>query len=522
MAERKVLLVAAELAPLVSVGGVAEYLLGLGAALKARGCDVRVAIPAYGYLRAVEGVRRIAERVVVRLGVGASDITDVYETAVACPGQGGLALPVYLLGNHKHIASCRSSADVYGDWPNHEPWIAFSRAVVDFFGAPKASWVPDVIHCHDAHSALIATYLKQLRGTNPDAPLAGARTLLTIHNLLAQGLGDLGIVAYVGHNPLEQVMGDLGIVAYAGLPLSLAGVDCFEFWGRANVLKAGLVSADAVNAVSRTYAEEICSGPELGFGLEGVLLRLRKEGKLHGIVNGIDESRWRLTGLAYDGSDSVDTVLRARKDARKPLFAEWKWKDDGAPVLSFRSRWDNQKGAGLLAEGMPDILEFARCIVVAWAMQGVSSILQKAWSDLNALAAKRPDRLIVNPSQVASVDGTGLHYTVSDFFLMPSRYEPCGLAQMECQRYGAIPIVRKTGGLADTISEVETSRFPSPNGFLFEDYGTARDMVGATRRAFGAFRDKAALKRLIQNALLQRNGWNTRIEQYEALYAQQP
>ncbi len=496
MTTRKVLLVEAEMSPLAPVGGVAEYVLGLASALRAKAHDVRVAIPAYGYLLSKDGVNRIAERVVVELGLGASDITEVYETAVECPGRPGLTLPVYLLGNHKHFALCRSPEDVYS-WPNHEPWIAFCRAVIDFFGDPKSAWTPEVIHCHDAHASLVPTYIKH--GRNVDS-LSSARSVLTIHNLLAQGVGEPGLVAY------------------AGLPWSLFSVDCFEYYGQANSLKAGLVCADVSNAVSRTYAEEICSGPDFGFGLEGVLNGLHLAGKLHGIVNGIDENRWRMPGLKYDGKDSLDTILEARKAARIPLYRDWKWKDDGAPVLSFRSRWDEQKGARILAEGMDEILEFARCIIVAWGMAGGKSELQRAWEDLNKLAKKHPDRLLINPSQVIGVDKTALHYTVSDLFLMPSRYEPCGLAQMECQRYGVIPIVRKTGGLADTVSEMKTDRFPSPNGFLFEEFLTAREMVAATRRAVSAFQDKAALKRLVQNALLQKNSWDTRVKQYEDLY----
>jgi len=496
MTTRKILLVAAEVSPLVPVGGIAEYVLGLASALRAKGHDVRAVIPAYGYLRSKDGVNRIAERVVVELGVGASDITDAYETAVECPGRPGLTLPVYLLSDHKHFTSCRSRDDVYG-WPNHEPWIAFCRAVIDFFGAAKAPWRPDVLHCHDAQAALVSTYVKHGRNVGS---LSSARAVLTIHNLLAQGVGEPGLVAY------------------AGLPWSLFSVDCFEYYGQANFLKAGLVCANAVNAVSRTYAEEICSGPDLGFGLEGLLNGLRLAGKLHGIANGIDDNRWRMPGLKYDGSDSVDGILRARKDARKALYSDWKWKDDGAPVLSFRARWDEQKGVRILAENMLDMIGFARCIISTGEVPGSTAELRDAWAALTKLAKAHPDRLVLNPPQLDPVEATALHYSISDFLLMPSRYEPCGLAQMECQRYGVIPIVRKTGGLADTVSELKTDRFPSPNGFLFEEFLTAREMIAASRRAVSAFQDKAAFKRLVQNALLQKNSWDTRVKQYEDLY----
>jgi starch synthase len=309
-------------------------------------------------------------------------------------------------------------------------------------------------------------------------------------------------------------------VAFAGLPESLFSVDRFEYYGQANCMKAGLVSADVCNAVSRTYAEEICQSSDFGFGLEGVLLGLRRAGRLYGIVNGIDEDRWRMAGLKYDGSDSVEEILRTRKDARKPLFADWKWKNDSVPVTSFRGRWDKQKNARLLAECATEMICSAKCIVVTWGNFEATPELREAWKRLNDLAKERPDRLVINPSQLKDVDATALHYTVSDFLLMPSRYEPCGLAQMECQRYGVIPIVRKTGGLADTVSESETGRLPSPNGFLFDDPDEQYDMLDAVRRAVRVFKDKSSLERMIMNALLQKNSWETRIAQYEALYGE--
>jgi len=497
MKKRKVLLVATEVAPLACVGGVAGYILGLAGALRRRGHDVRIAVPGYAFL--LKNATLLTERLVVGLGVGATQVGNVYEASVDVPGETDLQLPVYLFSVHPHFATARDTKDVYS-WPNHEPWIAFCRSVLDFLGSHTSQWAPDAIHCHDAHAALLATYIRHLRETNPDAPIAGARTLLTIHNLLSQGLGDPGLVAY------------------AGLPSSLFSIDCFEYYGRANCLKAGLVSADTVNAVSRTYAQEICSGPDFGFGLEGVLLGLRRAGKLYGIVNGIDENRWRMPGLKYDGTDSMDGILRARRDARKALYADWKWKDDAAPVLSFRARWDEQKGARILAESMPEITDFARCVISTGEVPGTTPELRKAWTTLDELAKARPDRLVINPPQLGPPEATALHYTISDFLLMPSRYEPCGLAQMECQRFGVIPIVRKTGGLADTVSELETDRLPSPNGFLFEDSLNDHDMIEAARRAYRAFQNKVALKRFIQNTLLQKNSWDTRITQYEALY----
>jgi starch synthase len=495
MNKRNVLLVAAEASPLARVGGVAEYVLGLGGALRRRGYDVRVAIPGYGFL--LNNAELASDRFIVELGVGATQLGAVYKTSIDVPGDDEAKLPVYLLAAHPHFASVRATSDVY-NWPNHEPWIAFCRGVIDFFGAGKEPWAPEVIHCQDAHAAMVSTFVKHGRNVGR---VQSARTVLTIHNLLAQGVGESGLVGY------------------AGLPWNLFSTDYFEFYGSANCFKASLACADAVNAVSRTYAQEICSGSDFGFGLEGVLKNLRSFGKLRGIVNGIDENRWRFSELKYDGSDSLKSVVEAKVRARKPLFTEWKWNEsDKAPIISLRSRWDEQKGARILAESIPALTDFAKCVVSVWGVPGATAELKNAWTYLNRFASEHPDRLKINPTQLSGPDKTESHYAISDFFLMPSRYEPCGLVQMECQRYGVVPIVRNTGGLADTVSEDKTGRFPSPNGFVFEDFRSAHDMIDACRRAVNAYENAAVFESLVMNVLRQHNSWDNRIGQYETLY----
>jgi starch synthase len=325
------------------------------------------------------------------------------------------------------------------------------------------------------------------------------RAVLTIHNLLNQGVGPPGIVAY------------------AGLPPGLFDVDGFEFYGLANTFKAGLLSADSVSTVSSTYAEEICQSSELGFGLEGVLQGLKNAGRLTGIVNGIDKDRWRMKGLKYDGTDDIDAIIRAKNALREKLYRRWAWKHTKQPVIAFRSRWDTQKGVALLVECIARILTHARVIVGVWGTEGASSELRTAWRRLNQLAEERSDRLLINPEGISTIADTATHYTIADFFLMPSKYEPCGLVQMECQRYGTIPIVRATGGLADTVSEQGTSSFPSPNGFVFAEM-TSDALIEAVMRAVEAFHDSTRRNHLIENALLQRNGWDNRVGQYEALF----
>src|SRR5437867_6339978 len=217
--KKKVLLVSPELAELAAVGGIAEYTLGLAMALLRRGHDVRVAIPSYGYLRPRSDRRVLEERLIVKLGVGASEVAAVSEIICTCPGSDDLHLPVFLVGEHRHFATVRNPADIYR-WPTHEPWIAFCRAIVDFLAS--TDWRPDLIHCQDAHAALVPVYVRYLRETEPSAFASSTRTILTIHNLLNQGRGEPDLVAY------------------AALPRRLFD-EWFEFYGEANCFKAGLL-----------------------------------------------------------------------------------------------------------------------------------------------------------------------------------------------------------------------------------------------------------------------------------------
>jgi starch synthase len=158
--------------------------------------------------------------------------------------------------------------------------------------------------------------------------------------------------------------------------------------------------------------------------------------------------------------------------------------DDDEAVIAFRGRWDHQKNVCLLAESLPEVLRRARMVLCSWGVPGGDDELRRAWKALEAIADVKPDRILINPKGISGVDETALHYTIADFFLMPSRYEPCGLTQMEAQRFGTIPIVRRTGGLADTVFEAAQPGVASPNGFVF-DTSTPEDLLRALDRALG-------------------------------------
>ncbi len=507
----KILIVTTELGELVPVGGIAEYVLGLATALLEKGHDVRVAVPLYSYLTLngdtqVLDTQVLKDRLVVELGIGATEVTSVHEMFIDCPGEKGLRLSVLVLGDHKHFASVRSSTQVY-NWPNHEPWIVFSRAIIELLSSADWPWQPDVIHCQDSHTALVPVYIQQLRqqDLNKDPKersfASSVRTNLTIHNLLNQGIGSSAIVSY------------------AGLPMSLFDVKSFEFYGFANCFKAGLLASDRTNTVSRSYAEEICKSHVYGFGLEGVMLGLKKRGKLIGIVNGIDLHRWKMKGIKYDGEDDIEKVMRIKRSARTSLYAEWGWNDSSDPVIAFRGRQDEQKGVILLDKCLDWIMERAKVLICTWGPPAATEELREIWRSFYQVAQNMSDRLLVIPSGISTVAETAVHYTISDFFLMPSKYEPCGLAQMECQRYGTIPVVRETGGLADTVSEKYRSDFPTPNGFVFKKMESV-SMQGALERAIEVFHSPSRKHEFIRNTLRQRNGWEDQVKEYEELFSE--
>ncbi len=470
----KILVAAAEFAGIVDKGGVAQYVLGLVSALIRAGHDVRVAIPRYGFLNAP---------------AGGSPIANVN---VVCPG------------DHADFANVASAGGIYHNPESFERWIAFSRAVVDY--ACSDDWQPDVLHCQDAQVCMVPVFLAQLRSVGNDAALA-IGTVLTIHNLLEQGKGPYALFASTG------------------LPGHWYHSH-FEFFGGSNCYKAGLMTADVVTTVSRTYAKEIQSSEEYGFGLMGVLRSLRRP--VEGVVNGIDEIEWCMDGLKYDGSDSIQALVARKLAVRKRLFPEWAW-DVDEPLIAFKARWDRQKGIELMPDAISAVLAKARIIFDTWPDPGsggeyvpdektvrhtVSDNFIRVWRRLEALRAGNPFRLLLNPPGTTSPKESASLYAGADFFLMQSAYEPCGLAQMECQRYGCIPIVRRTGGLAETVIESGDSA----NGFVFDAFDKD-DLVLAVERALQTFHKKDAMMRLMSNALQQRNGWDTRMHDYERIFA---
>ena len=369
-------------------------------------------------------------------------------------------------------------------WDNAGRFALFCRAVLASLQALGER--PDVIHAHDWQAALLPLYLRH----RPDfaGPLAGTPSLLTVHNL-----------AYQGIFPASAL-------AYAGIPESLYHPHGVEYFGKINFLKGGLLYADAISTVSPRYSEEIRT-PAFGEGLDGVLRE--RSAALHGILNGVDQERW---------DPETDPFLPARYSAGAPegklrckealLQAFGLEGDATVPLFATISRLADQKGFDLIASAMP-----------ALAARGLRYCIlgsgDRHYQDLFAgLARAFPGRLAV---RIGYDDGLAhLIEAGADCYLMPSRFEPCGLNQMYSLRYGTIPVVRAVGGLVDTVEHFDPAR-GTGTGFVFRDYDVT-GLLWAVDEALAAFARRPDWARLRANAMAADFSWEASATRYAELY----
>ena len=479
--------VTSELAPFAKVGGLGDMVAALAGEQARRGHDVTVVMPGYRDLRSPEGwSRRELDTARVPWGVGHEPASfELLESADAGPR--------VLLVRHEGSRRFFDRPGVYDDpnvghgyGDNAERFLFFCRAA--FAGLERLGFAVDVLHAHDHQGGWVPCFAR-----THDAGsrlLERVTTVFTLHNMGYQGIYDAFVLGLAGFS--RELF-------YPGSP--------FEFWGRVNFMKVGLVFADVLTTVSPRYAREIQSSPEFGAGLEGVLRR--RSADLHGILNGIDADVWnpatdRHLPAHYDASD-----LAGKAACRAALAAEAGWNpDDASPVIGMVTRLTEQKGLDLLEQGAQLGLDLPARLVV----QGSGEPRYEMF--LHRLAEANPGRVYFRNAfdeRFAHLVGAG-----ADMFLMPSRYEPCGLNQMYSQRYGTPPVVRAVGGLADTVEEFEPI-VGTGTGFRFEEYAPA-EMVAALRRAISIHRQPELWTKLQQNGMAKDFTWGRRAAQYEALY----
>jgi starch synthase len=480
-----ILMVSAEAHPFAKVGGLADVLGALPKALAGLGHQVKIALPYYKAVKDKHLEARVVpglERVEVNLGSS----RRVAAVRTAClPGS---PVEVLLIENDDLFGRDGIYTDpaTGKDFPdNAERFVSFSRAVLKALEAMP--WRPDVIHCHDYQTGLIPAWLKtSLAG---DQRFRDTGTVYTIHNL-----------AYQGVYPLE-------VGSMAGLPKDLTQpMGPLEFYGKLNMMKAGIVFSDIITTVSPTYAREIQTA-EFGSGLDGVLRS--RSADVVGILNGADYEVWDPSIDALLPRKYTREDMEGKTVCKRDLCKRLGLKADGSTALvGMVSRMVDQKGFDIVVEAMDALTGLG----VSLAVLGTGD---KKHSDaLSAYARRLPGRISVTigfSEELAHLIEAGC-----DMFLMPSKYEPCGLNQLYSMRYGTIPVVRKTGGLADSVRD--TDRGDTSTGFVFADY-TARALVAAMERAVKAFARKDQWKALVARAMAEDFSWGRSARTYQEVYS---
>ena len=478
-------ILSAELSPYAKVGGLGEVVADLAQALARLGHRVVVFLPRY---------KSIDPELLGEFKV-------VHELKVPMAGQaitgrvwggkmiGGL-VEVYLLErpdlfDRDGVYTDPVSGDAYPDNPHR--FIFYSRGVIETLRALKLK--PDILHANDHQAGLAPAYLKTIY--SEDSILKGVASLFSIHNLGYQGIFDREVLALAGFPPD-----------------SFYPMSPFEFWGKINFMKTGILFADLVTTVSERYAQEIQWTEEFGFGLEGVLRQRHRD--LIGILNGVDVAAWdprRDPHLPHHYS-AEDPAPKARNKAALLERIGLPPERAAHPLAGVVSRLVDQKGLDLLAAAVPLLLARDLSLVVLGTGQ-------KQYEELfRDLARRHPDRVAARigfDEPLAHLIEAG-----ADFFLMPSRYEPCGLNQMYSLRYGTLPVVRATGGLADTVREFDPATGQG-NGVVFTGY-SADELVAAVDRALRILADPAARRRAVQNGMALDSSWERAARRYVEVY----
>jgi starch synthase len=464
-----ILLVSAEVDPYAKVGGLADVASALPKALHRLGHDVRVIMPRY---QRIDQHGTLMETRVVPFEHRIGDETWTVSMAEAVPRRG---VPIYFVDV---VGMFSDRPEVYGAPDDGRRFLSFCSAML--VCVERLGWRPDVVHANDWHTAIVPVLMREQSG---DAFLGSAASLMTIHNLTYQGVLDR--------------------TALGGME-SLLPASVHETW--VNIMALGLLNADVLTTVSPTYAREILT-PEFGVGLDGVLRS--REAQLFGVLNGIDTD---LLDPAHDphiaanytAHDLHGKALCKRALQESAGFAL----DPAVPLLGMIGRLVDQKGIDLFAAAVEPMLHHTdlQIVVLGTGAQHYIDLLR-------SLEERWPGR--VKAWLGFHATDPELIYAGADFFLMPSRFEPCGLGQMIAMRYGTIPIVRATGGLLDTVRE-GTPHDPGV-GFVFWPYDAAH-LEAAVHRALNTYRHPDRWRTLIRNAMTTDHSWGRSAQRYVELY----
>ncbi|MGA7872264.1 MAG: glycogen synthase GlgA [Candidatus Binatus sp.] len=470
----KITIVAAEAAPYAKAGGLADVIGSLPGAFKEVGEEPSLIVPGYASIVKSVEIAPVLRDISIRFGTG----VERFSVLRATDPHG---VPMYLI-DHPGLFGRRG---VYGengkDYPDNMRRFAFFGRAAAFAAAEIVA--PDVVHAHDWHSAPLTIAMRADNTLRPR--FKRALSIFTIHNLAFQGIGKREDFALLN------------------LDAPYYSVDYLEFYGHLNLMKGAIVLSDGASTVSPTYAHEITTDPELGFGLEGVL---RDKGpNFVGILNGADYHEWdpandreiaaRYTPAKPDGKRACTRALR--DSLGLPNREDW-------PVVGMVTRMTGQKGVDLLKEALDAVMDLDLQLVM---LASGDAVLEEFFKDAESRYPEKLRAIIEFNNAMAHRIQAG-----SDAFLMPSRFEPCGLTQMYALRYGTAPVVRATGGLRDTVIEFDPTA-ATGNGFAFDQFDAA-EMVAALERMVATFRQRPRWRRLMANCFASDFSWERAARQY--------
>ena len=473
----KILLASSEAVPYIKTGGLADVAGSLLKELRIKNQEASLVLPLYSAIKSKHKLHATGKAILVKMG------SMTYRGSIFASSKGGNP-EAYFIECDELYARPELYGPPAGDYPDNAlRFIFFSRAVIEACIAVRIR--PDVIHCNDWQTALVPLYLKTLYKGN--SYFSKTATLFTVHNLGYQGIFDGSTLSYTG----------LGKEYFVP--------DRLEFYGKLNLMKAGLLYADLLNTVSVTYAREI-QQVEYGFGLDGLTRKRALE--LYGIINGIDYAEWDPSKDTLIPSGYTQSDLKGKELCRKKLCREAAFDKPALPIVSLVGRFSSQKGIDLVLGSMEPLAAMGvNLIVLGKGDDKYQRLLKKA-------SVPYKGRIFVHVGFEERL--AHLIYAGSDFFLMPSQYEPCGLGQLIAMKYGTVPIARKTGGLADTIQDYDHLTHAG-TGFLFSDYSPYA-MQDAVKRALCVFTDKPKMKKLASEVMGKDFSWSRSADSYLELY----
>ncbi len=479
MRNLRIALISPEVFPFAKTGGLADVAGALPKYLARQGQEVIVIMPKY---REIDGDRHGLTDTGLEITVELGKETGQHKLFVSdhIPD-----VKTYLVEAPEHFDREQLYGTPNGDYPDNSVRFGFfAKSVPEVLEA--LGFEADILHCNDWQTGLVPVYLKEK--TENGGFLSNAKTLFTIHNIAYQGLFD----------PKE--------LPKLGLGWEYFIMEGLEFWEKVSFMKGGIVFSDAVSTVSRRYSEEIQT-PEFGYGLETILAS--KRDVLYGIPNGIDPEEWDPATDDRIAARFSASDIGPKQECKRALADEngLAYSTD-VPIIGMITRLAAQKGLDILSKCIEELVDLGIQFVILGTGDNEYHRIFEGFKE--KLAGKVGINILFDAAMAQRI------YAGSDMFLMPSRYEPCGLGQLISMRYGTVPIVRRTGGLSDTVTEFDP-RTMSGTGFVFSEY-TAGALTETVKRALNLYKDETRWKKVVENAMLYDSSWNRSSAEYIELF----